>query len=108
MQKSLNAQDEVEREIPSRVKFPQQKITFDEFMGVMAEAEFYNLFLNTFDTLDTYNSGFVRAKDLKKVLCGVRDLISDDQTSIIDSVDSDEDMLVNYEQFTKMMIGSAL
>jgi len=107
--KSLNAEkEEVIREVPSRVQFPQQKITFDEFMGVMAEAEFYNLFLNTFNALDTYNSGFVRAKDLKNVLCGVRDLISDDRTSIIDSVDSDEDMLVNYEQFTKMMIGSAL
>jgi Ca2+-binding EF-hand superfamily protein len=82
-------------------------ISLDEFMGVMAEAEFYTLFKETFQELDQRNIGYVRAGDLDEVLGGVRDLISDErQTSIID-VD-DKDMLVDYEQFTKMLLGAAL
>lgn len=82
-------------------------ITREEFMGVMAEAEFYNLFKETFQELDQGKTGFVRAGDLDSVLGGVRDLIGDKRhTSIID-VD-DKDMLVDYEQFSKMLLGAAL
>jgi len=82
------------------------EITLDEFMGVMAEAEFYYLFTDTFNELDKYNSGFVRAADLDRVLCGMRDLISDDRMSIIDV--EDKEMLVDYEQFSKMLLGASL
>jgi Ca2+-binding EF-hand superfamily protein len=81
-------------------------ISRDEFMGVMAEAEFFNLFTETFQELDKDNTGYVRAGDLDDVLGGVRDLISNDQTSIIDV--EDKDMLVDYEQFSKMLLGAAL
>jgi calmodulin/calcium-binding protein CML len=64
-------------------------INFTEFMGVMAEAEFYYLFLDTFEMLDVNNTGFVSAGDLDRVLGGVRDLISDDRMSIIDTEDMD-------------------
>ena len=64
-------------------------MTFDEFMGVIAEAEFYYLFLDTFEMLDVNSTGFVSAGDLDRVLCGVRDLISDDRMSIIDTEDMD-------------------
>lgn len=66
------------------------EITLDEFMGVMAEAEFYYLFTDTFNALDKYNSGFVRAADLDRVLCGMRDLISDDRMSIIEFTYSEQ------------------
>ena len=82
------------------------EISRDEFMGVMAEAEFYNLFTETFQDLDQENTGYVRAGDLDDVLGGVRDLISNDRTSIIDV--EDKDMLVDYEQFSKMLLGAAL
>jgi Ca2+-binding EF-hand superfamily protein len=81
-------------------------ISRDEFMGVMAEAEFYNLFTETFQELDKDNTGYVRAGDLDEVLGGVRYLISDEKTSIIDV--EDKDMLVDYEQFSKMLLGAAL
>jgi calmodulin len=77
-----------------------------EFMGVMAEAEFFYLFLDTFNALDKDNTGFVCAADLDRVLCGMRDLISQDQMSIIDV--EDKDMLVDYEQFSRMMFGAKL
>ena len=64
-------------------------MNFEEFMGVIAEAEFYYLFLDTFEMLDVNNTGFVSAGDLDRVLCGVRDLISDDRMSIIDTEDMD-------------------
>lgn len=81
-------------------------ITKEDFFGLMAESETYQLFIDTFKMLDPKDSGFVRAKDLDSILCGVRDLISDDRKSIID-VD-DMDMMVDYEQFSRMLLGTAL
>lgn len=43
-------------------------ITLDEFMGVMAEAEFFSLFTETFQALDKDNTGYVRAGDLDEAL----------------------------------------
>ena len=82
------------------------EINFSEFMGVMAEAEFYNLFLETFEMLDVNNTGYVTAGDLNRVLGGVRDLISDDRMSIIDT--SDSDMQVDYETYANMLLGKPL
>jgi len=82
------------------------EIDFTEFMGVMAEAEFYYLFLDTFEMLDVNNTGFVSAGDLDRVLCGVRDLISDDRMSIIDT--EDMDMQVDYETYADMLLGKPL
>ena len=90
-------------------KFEENKdyaISRFEFLGVMAEAEFSNLFTSTFEELDLDGTGYVRAGDLDEVLGGVRDLISNDQTSLIDV--EDKDMLVDYEQFSKMLLGAAL
>jgi calmodulin len=81
-------------------------ITLSEFLGVMAEAEFYYLFTETFQELDQGNTGYVRAGDLDEVLNGVRFLITDDRKSIIDV--EDQDVQVDYEQFAKMLLGAAL
>jgi len=80
------------------------EMTFQDFMGVMAEAEFYYLFMETFRVLDKENCGFVKAGDLDKALCGVRDLISDDRKSIIDV--EDDEILIDYEQFSRMLLGA--
>jgi calmodulin/calcium-binding protein CML len=81
-------------------------LSLDEFLGVMAEAEFYSLFTETFQELDRDNTGYVRAGDLDEVLDGVRDLISDDRKSIIDV--EDKEFQVDYEQFARMLLGAAL
>jgi len=81
-----------------------KEISYRDFMGVMAEAEFYYLFKDTFSTMDKTNSGYVQAGKIEKILCGLRDLISDDRKSIIDM--EDKDMLVDYETFSMMMIGT--
>ena len=82
-------------------------ITLHTYMGIMAEAEFYNLFKETFEVMDPKNTGYVRAGDLDEILGTVRDLISsDDQTGLIDL--EDQDMLVDYQQFTRMLLGVAL
>ena len=80
----------------------------EDFLGIMAEAEFYNLFRDIFRTLDPHDSGYVKARDLDRVLSGTRDLISDDRKSIIDigsEDDEDLDMLIDYEQFSRMLLG---
>lgn len=81
-------------------------MTLEDFMGIMAEAEFYHLFKDVFSSLDKRDAGFVKAADLDRVLSGVRDLISDDQHSIIDV--EDKEMMIDYEQFTKMLLGLSL
>eukprot|EP00562_Extubocellulus_spinifer_P004729 CAMPEP_0178516860 /NCGR_PEP_ID=MMETSP0696-20121128/25360_1 /TAXON_ID=265572 /ORGANISM="Extubocellulus spinifer, Strain CCMP396" /LENGTH=638 /DNA_ID=CAMNT_0020147207 /DNA_START=116 /DNA_END=2032 /DNA_ORIENTATION=+ len=81
-------------------------MTLNEFMGVMAEAEFYNLLTETFQTLDEGNTGYVRAGDLNVMLGGVRDIIGGDHKSIIDV--EDEDVQVDYEQYSKMLLGATL
>ena len=44
-------------------------ITYEDFMALMAEDEFYHLFLDTLTTaLDKQDSGYVRAKNLDRVL----------------------------------------
>ena len=73
-------------------------------MGVMEEAEFYYLFKDTFSTLDKVNSGYIQVGKIEKILCGLRDLISDNRKSVIDM--EDNDMLVKYETFSMMMIES--
>lgn len=81
-------------------------MTLEDFMGIMAEAEFYQLFRDVFASLDTRGEGYVKAGDLDRVLCGVRDLISDDRHSIIDV--EDKEMSIDYEQFTRMLLGLKL
>lgn len=81
------------------------EIDLGAFMGVMAEAEFYYLFLDTFELLDVNNTGYVSSQDLDRVLCGVRDLISDDRMSIIDTEDN---LQVDYETYANMLLGKPL
>jgi len=83
-----------------------QVMTYDDFMGIMAETEFFHLFKDTFASLDVHNSGFVKAYKLDRILCGMRDLISDDRKSIIDI--DDKDMMIDYEQFSRMLLGTSL
>jgi Ca2+-binding EF-hand superfamily protein len=82
------------------------RITLEDCMGLMAEAEFYYLFRDIFAELDENDSGFVKARELDRVLSGVRDLISDDRKSVIDV--EDKDMLIDYEQFSRMLLGTSL
>jgi calmodulin len=84
----------------------KEVLTYRDFMGLMAESELYFLFLETFRDLDKMDTGFVRAKDLDRVLCGIRDLITDDKHSIIDVEDTE--MMVDYEQFSRMLLGTSL
>ena len=83
-------------------------MSLEEFLGVMAEAEFYSLLTETFRALDEEDTGYVRAGDLNDVLGGVRDIMNvhRDQHSIID-VD-DQDVQIDYEQFSKMLLGAEL
>ena len=81
-------------------------ITRNEFLGVMAEAEFYNLFTETFQELDREKTGYVRAGDLAEILGGVQDMVSD-ETKINLINGEDADMLIDYEQFSKILLGAA-
>jgi len=81
-----------------------KSISYMDFMGVMAEAEFYYLFKDTFSALDKTNSGYIQAGKIEKMLCGLRDLISDDRKSIIDM--DDKEMLIDYDTFARMMVGT--
>ncbi len=60
----------------------------------------------SFQTLDSQSTGYVRAGDLNGVLGGVRDIVGVKHKTIIDS--EDENVRVDIEQFTKMLLGIAL
>lgn len=81
-------------------------LEYDEFVGMIAEAEFYNLFVDTFNALDKQNSGFIRAGDLRVVLeeMGGVAMGSDERTSIVKV--ADDDMLIDYDYFSRMLIGA--
>ena len=132
-------------------------ITFPEFLGIMAESEFYNLFLEvgggseqklqacatttiavllpliryhrylyryryrylyrylyryfssqTFQSLDVHDSGFIKRGDLRRCLDGIERLFGDERTIIIinEGEDGEDDMLINYEAFSKMLLGT--
>ena len=53
-----------------------------------------------------YNSGFIRAGDLKKVLENLGGVVmgSDEKTSIVKV--EDEDLLINYETFSRALVGA--
>ena len=73
-------------------------------MGIMAEAEFYFLFTDMFNALDKFDSGYVRLQDLNTVLSGMTDLVSDEKLNVVDF--EDKEMLVDYEQFSRMLLGA--
>jgi len=81
-----------------------ETLEIDEFLGMMAEAEFYYLFLEIFSVLDDEESGFIRAGDLRKKLGGIESLMSDERTLILGQ-GSDDD-LINYEAFSRMLLGA--
>ena len=66
----------------------------------MAEAEFYHLFCDIFQSLDPQDSRFVKACDLDCILSGTSNLVSNDLKSIINLLgeeDKDLDVLIDYE-----------
>jgi len=103
---SPKTDDELQQVMENASLDGRPQMNRQDFEGLMAEAEFYNLFRDIFSTLDTQNSGFVKAGELDRVLAGVRDLISDDQKSLIDV--EDPDVLIDYERFSRMLLGTAL
>jgi Ca2+-binding EF-hand superfamily protein len=62
--------------------------------------------IETFQELDRDNTGYVRAGDLSEVLGGVQDLIGEGQKISLIDVD-DQDMLIDYEQWIRMLLGEA-
>jgi len=83
---------------------PDAEMSYDTFMGLMAEAEFYFLFTDMFNALDKFDSGYVRLQDLEDVLSGMTDLVSDEKINVIGF--EDMNMLVDYEQYSRMLLGA--
>jgi len=83
---------------------PDAEMSYDTFMGLMAEAEFYFLFTDMFNALDKFDSGYVSLQDLEDVLSGMTDLVSDEKINVIGF--EDMNMLVDYEQYSRMLLGA--
>lgn len=85
--------------------YADERIAPEDFAGLMAESEIYNLLTATFRELDEHGSGYVNAEDLDKVLSGVRGLISEDGNNVL-TLD-DKEILIDYEQFSKILLKDA-
>jgi len=92
------------QDIITILKNPNAEMSYITFIGIMAEAEFYFLFTDMFNALDKYDAGYVRLKDLENVLSGMNDLVSDEKRDVFGF--DDKDMLIDYELFSKMLLGA--
>lgn len=94
------------------------KMGYKEFMGFCAEAEFYHMLVETFEALDSNNSGFVRVKDVRGLL---RDLEANVYSNVtptsvngcnilVGSIlcadeETESDPYLNYVEFTETLLG---
>lgn len=85
--------------------YADERIALEDFAGLMAESELYNLLTATFRALDEHDTGYVNAEDLDKVLSGVRGLISEGGKNVLTL--GDKEILIDYEQFSKMLLKDA-
>ena len=72
----------------------------------MTEAEFYYLFTDTFNRLDPMQTGYVYVRDINIVLYKMHNIISNGRISMIGI--KNKDILIDYEQFSTMLLGTNL
>ena len=93
-------------------------VDFEEFMGIAAEAEFYQILKETFESMDHKNTGYVRVEHISDLLQEIQKLYPNKEgesenacktmiQAIIESSKTKDgkDMFLNYEDFTRSLLG---
>ena len=87
------------------------KIDFDEFMAIMTknspETQTEEEVINAFRVFDKDGKGLISSAELKHIMMTIGDKMTEEEADeMVNEADIDEDGMINYEEFVRMMMAS--
>ena len=87
------------------------KIDFDEFMILMTknspDTQAEEEVINAFRVFDKEGNGLIASSELKHIMMTIGDKMSEEEADeMVNEADIDEDGMINYEEFVRMMMAS--
>ena len=87
------------------------KIDFDEFMILMTKRSPDNQteeeVINAFRVFDKEGNGLIASAELKHIMMSIGDKMTEEEADeMVNEADIDEDGMINYEEFVRMMMAS--
>ena len=87
------------------------KIDFDEFMTLMLrnspETQTEDEVINAFRVFDKEGKGLISLAELKHIMMTIGDKMTEEEADeMVNEADIDEDGMINYEEFVRMMMAS--
>ena len=86
-------------------------IDFDEFMILMTknshETQTEEEVINAFRVFDKEGNGLIASSELKHIMMTIGDKMTEEEADeMVNEADIDEDGMINYEEFVRMMMAS--
>ena len=87
------------------------KIDFDEFMTLMVknspDTQTEDEVINAFRVFDKEGNGLISSVELKHIMMSIGDKMTEEEADeMVNEADIDEDGMINYEEFVRMMMAS--
>ena len=87
------------------------KIDFDEFMSLMIknspDTQTEEEVINAFRVFDKEGNGLISSAELKHIMMTIGDKMTEEEADeMVNEDDIDEDGMINYEEFVRMMMAS--
>ena len=87
------------------------KIDFDEFMILMSKSspdtQTEEEVINAFRVFDKEGNGLISSVELKHIMMSIGDKMTEEEADeMVNEADIDEDGMINYEEFVRMMMAS--
>ena len=87
------------------------KIDFDEFMSLMIKSspdtQTEEEVINAFWVFDKEGNGLISSAELKHIMMTIGDKMTEEEADeMVNEADIDEDGMINYEEFVRMMMAS--
>ncbi len=107
-----NPTDEEINEMMREVDLNQDgKIDFDEFMILMTKSspdtQTEEEVINAFRVFDKEGNGLIASSELKHIMMTIGDKMTEEEADeMVNEADIDEDGMINYEEFVRMMMAS--
>ena len=107
-----NSTDDEINEMMREVDLNQDgKIDFDEFMILMTKSspdtQAEEEVINEFRVFDKEGNGLIASSELKHIMMTIGDKMSEEEAEeMVNEADIDEDGMINYEEFVRMMMAS--
>jgi calmodulin len=107
-----NPTDEEINEMMREVDLNQDgKIDFDEFMILMTKSspdtQTEEEVINAFRVFDKEGNGLIASSELKHIMMTIGDKMTEEEAEeMVNEADIDEDGMINYEEFVRMMMAS--